>query len=266
LGGKEVKADASFPVVRKTTAAIRPALREGLSAAQRNEQAILNFSLRYFAMRDSVREGDGDRVHVYCKVFFVMCERTHHTNYVVEHAQLFAMLPKSLAQEQKYNRFVNQRGGLGKTIPMNLMIEFWSKLAKGLYQAVGYQNLTPQRIKGIGASISTIYSINTNLYRALGIREGRGARDRHEPCVVEEVKIMGKLERSGFLTGKYPIYDESDSKVSNFSSLDPNPLGGVDKTHLKATISRQTRHLRAFQRTVLGRVHPLPMSRSGGRP
>jgi hypothetical protein len=164
LGGKDVKADACFPVNQKTKAVILPDVCMDISAAQRNEQAILNFSLCYFAMRDAVREGDGDRVHVYWKVFFVMCERTHHTNYVVEcidqYAQLFALLPKSMALEQKYNRFVNQRGGLGKCIPMDLMLKFWNKLAKVLLAAVGYRNLTPQKIIDIGASISTIHSIN----------------------------------------------------------------------------------------------------------
>jgi len=194
-----------------------------------------------------------------------MCGRTHHTKYVVEsidqYAQLFALQcsPHRCALEQKYNRFVNQRGGLGKCIPMDLMLEFWNKLAKVLLAAVGYRNLTPQKIRDIGASISTMYSINNNLYRALGIRAGRGARDRHEPCVADEVKIMKKLDESGFRSGKYPTY-ALDSKVANFSFLDPNPLGGVDKAHLLAAITRRSRHLRAFQRTVLGRVHPLPVS------
>jgi hypothetical protein len=68
----------------------------------------------------------------------------------------------------------------------------------------------------IGASI---YS-NNNLYRALGIRRaGRGARDRHEPCVADVVKIMKKLDESGFRSGRYPTYVRAGQQGGKFFIL-----------------------------------------------
>ena len=101
-----------------------------------------------------------------------------------------------------WDRFVNTQGILGKIISCDLFLEFWNKTAKTIIRAYGLRNLTEEKLMDIGASISTVNTMVTNMVRQCSVTESHGLNSRHKRNVKKEKELMDYFELREVLTDK----------------------------------------------------------------
>lgn len=116
---------------------------------------LLDHGLLYLNFNDAVAEGDGDRI-IRCWKFLLLhfYHDSGSTKYALEalylQLQQQALLSQRQAYRQRWNRSVNNRGGSGKNVPIDLEIEhdnnnIQSKKGKGsLAQTLHVQQLQGQ--------------------------------------------------------------------------------------------------------------------------
>ena len=89
---------------------------------------LVNHGLLYLNFNDAVAEGDGDRI-IRCWKFLLL--HFYHDNGSTKYAlealylqlQQQALLSPRQAYRQRWNRSVNNRGGSGKNVPIDLEVE-----------------------------------------------------------------------------------------------------------------------------------------------
>ena len=83
---------------------------------------------------NTVREGDGRRVYALWKYDFLLFKEYNHKNYSILAFDLVAkkepMVSEREAHQLIHNRFINQLGGIGHNIPLDLALEFINKEVK----------------------------------------------------------------------------------------------------------------------------------------
>ena len=174
-------------------------------------------------------------------------------NVLIDTHRFYALLSERLAYETKHNRFVNTYGLVGGCIPMDLCLEFWNKTAKDILLAIGYRNLTKERLMEIGLSIETIHRVKDNMRHSLGVINSRGRRDRYGLSDADESMIMTKLIAAGHLDGQYVAF----TSEASYKHLEVNLFGGVDVFEFDKWLKHRTDVLVAYQTQVLADIHPI---------
>ena len=114
----------------------------------RDEDGIFNYShnilktgllLRDF--QDAVKEGDGGRIEYIWKflmLYFKVCGKTKYALAAIRlHAQLNALLTPREAHSLRWNRTINLRGGVGRNVPIDQVMEHNIRETKELMYAHG---------------------------------------------------------------------------------------------------------------------------------
>ena len=109
--------------------------------------ARLGLGLLLHNFDDSVREGDGERTLRCWKFLMLIYKCYNHTKYAVAALQLLAnvnaMLSPRKAHSLVWNRTINNKGGKGKNISLDLRMEHIVHLHKEMLANLGV-NLTPE--------------------------------------------------------------------------------------------------------------------------
>lgn len=109
-----------------------------------------------------MREGDGDRVMLTWKYFFLIFKATGHTNYALESltllTQYFVTLPPNLAGQLKWCRFINVHGLPGHNISADLLMEHMNRIVKTTIDGLG-ANKTEKAIVRAGRSVGSFSKV-----------------------------------------------------------------------------------------------------------
>ena len=104
-------------------------------------QQKLAFGLTLMAFEDAVKEGDGQRLFEIYKLTLLIFKAKGHPKYAYVNllylVKICAILPKFEAERIKWNRFVNNRGGKGLNIPLDLHKEHQNRFLKVMWRALG---------------------------------------------------------------------------------------------------------------------------------
>ncbi len=173
---------------------------------------------RYF--RDSIKEGDGDRVLSCWKILLPLFKQDGRTKYALEAflllAQDQALLSPEMAYQLRWGRFVNNKGGAGNNISCDLRLEHMNKFLKqSLHSAApGFKQEGGNGIKRIASSISTCETIVNTFDENFGIHKAYG---NHSPrSVTNDLKtILKSLTSKGVF--KYEIGRKYQSSKCNQS-------------------------------------------------
>ena len=181
----------------------------------------MDHGLLYMNLTDAIAEGDGDRI-IRCWKFLLLHFYSDRgsTKYAVEalflQFQQQALLTPRQAYRQRWNRSVNNRGGRGKNVPLDLEVEHGNNLLKEALRKMG-PNLT--------------HSAVTRSARMLYM-----ARETVDK-LAQECNIMKR-------SGKHFIKTNKKDMAKIVSKL-------LEEDALNETAGRAYRHYHAFKRSFL---------------
>ena len=136
--------------------------------------------LIFLQFKDTVRNGDGDRMLLCWKFLFLFFRTSGHTNYALEALTLLSnyyyLLPPRYAEQMKWNRFINTQGKRGTNIIFaDLYIKHLNRISKDAVNHLG-ANKTLKAVKRIGKIIGIVSSTLDHYDKVTGIDHGS---DRH---------------------------------------------------------------------------------------
>ena len=156
---------------------------------------LLDHGLLYLNFNDAVAEGDGDRI-IRCWKFLLLhfYHDSGSTKYALEalylQLQQQALLSQRQAYRQRWNRSVNNRGGSGKNVPIDLEIEHDNNSIKEGIRKLG-PNLTRAAV-----TRKDLLKLVSLLMQADALRETPGRHYKHFKQFVRSAMHglqMGKL-------------------------------------------------------------------------
>ena len=112
---------------------------------------------------DSVKEGDGQRLSRIWNILTYLFKVTNHHKYAFlglryKACELALLSPQHWHQLQ-WNRFINNKGGVGRNISIDLRLEHINKVMKNLIKSQGPQNITDENVEKISKSIHGIEGV-----------------------------------------------------------------------------------------------------------
>ena len=120
---------------------------------------LLSLGLFYLEYRDSIREGDGERVLRCWKYLLPIFYNANRTNCSKEALLLLCQHRYLLTERQSkrllYSRFINTKGGRGLNVPCDLHMEHLNKLCKESVRDLG-ANKTPIAIERVSKTLGAM--------------------------------------------------------------------------------------------------------------
>ena len=147
---------------------------------------VITMGLFWYAYRDAIREGDGDRIIRYWKFLTPIFRQEHHYNYANEGFNLLAqisLLSPRQVSEIKWNRTINTTGRKGKNIPVDLHLEHLNRRLKIMMQNLG-SNITPTTVARSAKALGIIEQVCSQFSQDIGVE----VKDFHTiPSVKEDL-------------------------------------------------------------------------------
>ena len=132
--------------------------------------AVLNDGLLLLELRDGIHEGDGPRVICCWKFMMLYWRHSGHTKYSLETLHLLgAMATPRVAHELTWWRFVNNRGGAGNNLPVDLFMEHLNHTLKD-YFASTCANVSEASIVRVSKSLHSLLQISKQFDRTSGVK------------------------------------------------------------------------------------------------
>ena len=115
-------------------------------------------------IKDSIQEGDGERIIRCWKYFtFIFKGSKHHDKYALAGLRIIAdglalLTPKKFHQ-LTWNRFINNHGKIGRCIAKDLRNEHLNYIAKQHIRSLGYSNITNENVTRLSKTIGCMESV-----------------------------------------------------------------------------------------------------------
>ena len=156
---------------------------------------------RYF--RDSVREGDGNRVILAWKMFLPLFKQDGRHKYALEAfmllAQDAALLSPRMAYQLRWGRFVNTKGGTGHNVSGDHHLEHMNKFLKQALSSVApsFKQEGAHAIERIANAISKCESIMSQFDDNFNIHHQRGSQHSSKTMRSDMEEVLKKLYSKG---------------------------------------------------------------------
>jgi serine palmitoyltransferase len=184
----------------------------------------LSLGLLIRNFEDAVKEGDGAR-KIRCLKFMMLIFKAHnHGKYAYAALQLQAqvkcLLPPEIAHLLVWNRCVNNKGGAGKNIPLDLRMEHIVRLLKDLLSNMG-PNLTEKAALRCSRAVNPVEKILESIDAELDIRLPSG---KHTAARTEKdfQLLVHQLHKEGKVFAFLP---EGNRQYISFPNFKRNILG-----------------------------------------
>ena len=186
---------------------------------------MLTFLINYFI--DARKYGDGERILKLYKYFLLYFKAFERTKYAFQSLHLLSqvnyLLPPSLAYELKWNRFVNNKGGMNN-IELDRCLEHRNKYVKEELKSLRGK-LTEKSIDRVSKSYDKIrqiiqsFDLQTTIYKPSG--------KHSKPNWENDVKELAESFSNAYLLGKkdgrehtrYPDFPSNLLNVLNQKEL-----------------------------------------------
>ena len=189
----------------------------------------LSLGLLYLEFKDSIKEGDGDRVMRVRKYFFLLFKVSGRKNYAIEAftllSQYHLILPPRLAEQVKWCRFINTQGLPGHNISCDLHLEHLNRVAKIAIDGLG-SNKTDKAIQRIGRAVGTVKDtlINFDSINEVCHESGAHSTRSNKPDLKKVINELVKSEVFSIKPGR---------KHKSFSNLQTNYIRSLPEKSLK---------------------------------
>ncbi|XP_019644096.1 PREDICTED: uncharacterized protein LOC109485103 [Branchiostoma belcheri] len=146
--------------------------------------ANLSMSLLIRNLRDATKEGDGERISNCFRAALLYFKAYGHTKYafgtLLFFARVNALLPPRLAHSLVWNRVVNNKGGKGRNIPMDLRLEHMNAFLKSFLRHLG-PNLNEKSATRIARAIGVMEEILEQADRDWAVAKPSGYHHKKDP-------------------------------------------------------------------------------------
>ena len=190
---------------------------------------VLSLGLLFLNFKDSIREGDGDRILLMWKYFMLIFKAMGHKNYAAEALTLLSQchitLPQNLAEQLKWSRFINTRGLPGHNVSCDLHMEHLNRLVKVAIDGLG-ANKGKTSILRVGKAIGSLACIASSVDRGIGVAEP-SARHSEKGMAKDLVKIVEQILLQDILSPKTTAVHRS------FSRLKKNVIKNLEESKIK---------------------------------
>ena len=169
--------------------------------------ARLNFGMLLYNFDDAIKEGDGDRI-LRCWKFMLSIYRAYkHTKYAFAALQLSfytsCILSERMSHLLVWNQTVNNHGGKGRNISLDLRLEHLNNLLKEMPRCFGV-NVTEKSAKQCGEGMSILEEMRHKIDVELGVEEPSGHHitandDQDFAALVKEIHERGDFSLSTHL-------------------------------------------------------------------
>ena len=186
--------------------------------------AVLSDGMFMLEFRDAIREGDGRRVLRCWTVMMLYFKAAQRVKYALEGfhllAQIKALLPRRLAEEVMWNRFVNTSGMPGRNISLDFHMEHMNRRYKDQMSRMG-SNVSKKTLDALGQAFRHSEAISNNLRDSTHVHAPSG---RHSVADTEkdENAILKELRSSQVFTyipGRYH---------ASFKNIQSNVFSAID--------------------------------------
>lgn len=150
--------------------------------------AVMTDGLLFLNFLDATSEGDGLRIlrqYKYMLLYF-KTDKQHSTKYALEclyqFFMAFALLPPRDSERFTWNRTVNNAGGHGNNIALDLNVEHSNNYIKQAVKNVG-PNLTDQAVNRICHAEQGLKSLTTHIDKSIERISGSG---KHSCCSTQQ--------------------------------------------------------------------------------
>ena len=194
----------------------------------------LGLLIRNFS--DAVQEGDGERIIRCWKFMLLIFKANNHTKYALASLHLLAnanaMLTPQRAHGLIWNRTVNNRGGAGKNISLDLRMEHIVHLHKEMLGNLGV-NLTSEAAARCSKAVLPVENLLRTVDHELCCRRSSNkhtiSRSQEDfEALVQELHSRGQV---------FQFKPEDKREFHSFSAFKRSVLGKIDYAKLNAWIN-----------------------------
>lgn len=190
---------------------------------------------------DSIKEGDGLRTLRCWKFALLLYRANNHTKYALAALRLQAftqaMLSPRLAHTLMWNRTVNNKGGVGKNIPMDLRLEHLNNLLKGLLKHLG-PNLTESAASRCSKSIGHIERLLDAVDDDLKLNRPTG----HHKVQKSEADFKALVSQLAYKADVFKDNPSSEREYTVLTNFRRNLLSGLDFSSLNRWITQHKKN------------------------
>lgn len=191
--------------------------------------ALLSEGLFFLNFLDSVSEGDGERIMRNYKYLMLLCKAdgSHSTKYALECLYQLLLVNGVMSEKDAevfiWNRSVNNHGGMGMNIPLDLEVEHSNNYVK-------------QGIRNLGANVTE--SAVTRISRAeKAVREVINRVDRGLHCAVSSGKHSERSQKSDLEIilknlQERNIFENEERHYGHFPNFQRDPILSLDMSQM----------------------------------
>ncbi|XP_066295105.1 uncharacterized protein [Branchiostoma lanceolatum] len=180
--------------------------------------AKMSMGLLIENLHDAIKEGDGERISRCFRAALPYYKAHGHTKYafgtLLFFARAKALLPQRLAHSLVWNRVVNNRGGKGRNIPLDLRLEHMNAFLKSFLKSLG-PNLNEANASRIAHAIGTMEKIIERGDRDWGVLAPTGHHHRRDNS--NDIDILVRQ----FVSANALVY-QAGRQYDSFPNFDRN--------------------------------------------
>ena len=195
---------------------------------------------------DAVKEGDGVRILRCWKIAMLIFRAHHHNKYALAsfylQAATQAILTPRQAHSLTWNRTVNNHGGKGRNISLDLRLEHLNNFTKGLLKHLG-PNITDKAVLRCSHATNNVEKILKSTDEDLGMRATYGIHNTTKSYDNFQ-KLVSIIKEKGDMF-HHEISEQR--QYQHFSNFNRDILGSVDHRLLHKWINEHMRELARLQ-------------------
>ena len=204
------------------------------------QTSLLQYGLMYLNFRDAVSEGDGARIIRSWKFFLIYFWLSgNKSKYALEALfllfQVHSLLTPRQAHRLMWNRSVNNRGGPGRNVPLDLDLEHDNRYVKEACKKLG-RNLTSCAVKRISHSTKIARELIEKFDTEIKIR-ARSGKHSHRSDQKDLDTLIDSLMKEDSMT------ETPGRKYKHFAHFTGDPMLDMDMSSLYRWITNHKRHI-----------------------
>ena len=157
---------------------------------------FINMALLLRNFRDAIKEGDGERIIKCIKMFLLHLKEdgSGSTKYSLEALyhlfQINALLSPREAERLKWNRTVNNQGGEGNNVVMDVALEHDNHALKEIVRGLG-ANINKRKVRRVCRAYFVLKKLLQQIESEIGVKEVSGKHTKKS--VKEDLKCLYRL-------------------------------------------------------------------------
>ena len=206
----------------------------------------LSLGLLLRNMDDAVKEGDGERILRCWKISMLIFRAHRHPKYALAslylQAATQAILPARAAHRLVWNRTVNNKGGPGKNISLDLRLEHINNLTKGLLKHLG-PSITEEAArrcsKAVGGMEKLLNAVDSDLAVTKPHGHHSSRKSEHDfKTLVSEIHERAKM---------FTFNPSGDRQYHHFPRFQRSVLGVINHRLLNDWLTKHKKELAKFE-------------------